>query len=190
MRIKLSIQSAIGDETIIVRNKVSPSTCLGTQSPLYFYSSNNNARSVIFANRSPCSLFLHPMDCCGLCACKWDWSSTVGGMELDSDWEAVFLNLSTSSQCLSASSQYLSNSSQYLSNSSQYLSNSSQYLSNSFQYLSNSSQYLSNSFQYLSNPSQYLSNSSQYLFNSSQYLSNSFQYLTTSPEWVLKSLDE
>ena len=128
MRIKLSIQSAVGDETIIVRNKVSPSNRLGTQSPLYFYSSNNNARSVIFANRSPCSLFLQPLDCCGLCACKWDWSSTVGGMELDSDWEAVFLNLSTSSQCLSASSQYLSNSSQYLSNSSQYLSTSPEWV--------------------------------------------------------------
>ena len=107
IRIKLSIQSAVGDETIIVRNKVSPSTRLGTQSPLYFYSSNNNARSVIFANRSPCSLFLLGWIVCGLCACKWDWSSTVGGMELDSDWEAVFLNLSTSSQYFSTSSQYL-----------------------------------------------------------------------------------
>ena len=139
MRIKLSIQSAVGDETIIVRNKVSPSNRLGTQSPLYFYSSNNNARSVIFANRSPCSLFLHPMDCCGLCACKWDWSSTVGGMELDSDWEAVFLNLSTSSQYLSTSSQYLTTSSHYLSTYFQCLSTSSDWIWESWQKASISS---------------------------------------------------
>ena len=81
------------------------------------HSSGNSVPSLFLLFQQQCSVghlcksvalfFVFEWIVCGLCACKWDWSSTVGGMELDSDWEAVFLNLSTSSQYFSTSSQYL-----------------------------------------------------------------------------------